>query len=96
MTATTNPTTYAFPFGLTIGGGATYSDKQYGNVANSKWIPGYTRWDAMASYGFGGRYSVQLNLQNLTDKLYFNRPYASHYAGIAPGRSATLAFNASF
>ena len=89
-------TTYAFPFGLTIGGGATYSDKQYGNVANSKWIPGYTRWDAMASYGFGGRYSVQLNLQNLTDKLYFNRPYASHYAGIAPGRSATLAFNASF
>ena len=89
-------TTYAFPFGLTLGGGAVYSDKQYGNVANSKWIPGYTRWDAMASYGFGPRYSVQLNVQNLGDRLYFNKPYASHYAGIAPGRSATLVFSARF
>ena len=89
-------TTYDLPFGLTLGGGATYADKQYGNVANTKWIPSYTRWDAVASYSFGGRYRVQLNVQNLTDKLYFNRPYASHYAGIAPGRSATLAFNASF
>ncbi len=89
-------TTYAFPFGLTIGGGATYLDKQYGNAANTKWIPGYTRWDAMASYAFGQRYSLQLNVQNLTDKLYFNKPYASHYASIAPGRSATLTFNVRF
>ena len=89
-------TTYAFPFGLTLGGGATYLDKQYGNAANTKWIPGYTRWDAMASYAFGQRYSLQLNVQNLTDKLYFNKPYASHYASIAPGRSATLTFNVRF
>lgn len=89
-------TTYAVTDGLTIGGGATYSSRQYGNVANSKWIPGYTRWDAMASYAFDERYSVQLNVQNLTDKLYFNKPYASHYAGIAPGRTATLALNVAF
>ena len=89
-------TTYAFPFGLTIGGGANYVDKQFGNAANTKWIPGYTRWDAMASYAFGERYSLQLNLQNLTDKLYFNKAYASHYASIAPGRSATLTFNVTF
>ncbi len=89
-------TSYAFPFGLTIGGGANYLDKQYGNVANNKWIPGYTRWDAMASYAFGERYRLQLNIQNLTDKLYFNKAYASHYASIAPGRSATLTFNVVF
>ncbi len=89
-------TTYQFPFGLTIGGGANYVSKQFGNVTNTKWIPGYTRWDAMASYAFAERYSVQLNVQNLTDKLYFNKPYASHYASIAPGRSATLAFNVAF
>lgn len=46
-------TTYAFPSGLTLGGGANYVDKQYGNAANTKWIPAYTRWDAMASYAFG-------------------------------------------
>ena len=89
-------TSYAFASGLTVGGGANYVDKQFGNVANSKWIPGYTRWDAMASYAFSPRYSLQLNVQNLTDKLYFNKAYASHYASIAPGRSATLAFNARF
>ena len=50
----------------------------------------------MASYAFGERYSLQLNLQNLTDKLYFNKAYASHYASIAPGRSATLTFNVTF
>ena len=89
-------TTYAFPFGLTLGGGANYVDKQYANVANDRWIDRHTRWDAMASYAFGERYSLQLNIQNLTDKLYFNKAYASHYAGIAPGRSATLAFNVRF
>lgn len=89
-------TTYSFASGLTIGGGATYSSKQYGDVANSKWIPGYTRWDAMASYAFGQRYTLQLNLQNLTDELYFTRAYASHYASIAPGRAATLTFNVKF
>lgn len=35
-------------------------------------------------------------MQNLTDKLYFNKAYASHFAGIGPGRSATLAFNVRF
>ena len=62
-------TTYSLPFGLTLGGGASYVGKQFGNAANTKWIPGYTRWDAMASYAFNPRYSLQLNVQNLTDKL---------------------------
>ncbi len=89
-------TTYSFASGLTVGGGATHASRQYGDVANTRWIPGYTRWDAMASYTFNPRYSVQLNLQNLTDALYFTRAYASHYASIAPGRAATLTFNAKF
>ena len=64
-------TTYVFPsIGLTIGGGASYVDKQYGDAANSKWIPSYTRWDAMASYAIQNNISLQLNVQNLTDKVY--------------------------
>ena len=89
-------TTYRFPFGLTVGAGANYSDKQYGDVANSKWIPSYTRFDAMASYAIQDNISLQLNVQNLTDKTYFTKAYASHYASIAPGRSATLALNVTF
>ncbi len=89
-------TTYSFPFGLTLGAGATYSDKQYGDAANLKWIPSYTRWDAMASYAIQENVSLQLNVQNLSDKVYFTKAYASHYASIAPGRSATLALNVKF
>ena len=63
--------------------------KQYGDVANTKWIASYTRFDAMASYAIQGNISLQLNVQNLTDKTYFTKAYASHYASIAPGRSAT-------
>lgn len=89
-------TSYRFPFGLTIGGGASFVDRQYGDTANSKWIPGYTRFDAMASYRIQDNVQLQLNLQNLTDKLYFTKAYSSHYASIAPGRSATLALNVNF
>ena len=89
-------TTYVLPFGLTVGGGASYVDKQYGDVANTKWIPAYTRWDAMVSYAIQDNISLQLNVQNLTDKTYFTKAYSSHYASIAPGRAATLALNVKF
>ncbi len=90
-------TTYVFPnIGLTLGGGASYVDKQYGDAANTKWIPSYTRWDAMIGYAIQDNISLQLNVQNLTDKVYFTKAYASHYASIAPGRSTTLALNVKF
>ncbi|MGN0862558.1 MAG: TonB-dependent receptor domain-containing protein, partial [Stenotrophomonas koreensis] len=81
---------------LSLGLGANYVDKQYGNVNNTKWIPSYTRVDAMLGYAFNPRTSLQLNVQNLTDELYFNKAYASHYAAIAPGRSASLTLNLKF
>ncbi|MGH8087317.1 MAG: TonB-dependent receptor [Stenotrophomonas sp.] len=91
-------TTWAPSFvpGLSLGVGANYVDKVYGNVNNTKWVPSYTRWDAMVGYQFNPQYSLQLNVQNLADKTYFTKAYASHYAAIAPGRSATLAFNFKF
>ncbi|MNY72691.1 ferrichrome outer membrane transporter [compost metagenome] len=44
------------------------------NNANSFVLPAYTRWDANLSYRFGHaqRYRVQLNVQNLTDKRYYD------------------------
>ncbi|MDM0074887.1 TonB-dependent receptor [Variovorax sp. J2P1-59] len=89
-------TTYLIMPGLTIGGGATYVGKQYGNVNNTKWIPSYIKYDAMVSYVVNKNFSLQLNLNNLTDKYYFDKAYASHYATVAPGRSATLTGSFSF
>jgi catecholate siderophore receptor len=71
--------------------------KVYANVNNNKYVPGYARFDAMASYALNKDISLQLNLQNLTDKLYFDKVSSPHYAGVAPGRSAlTLTANFKF
>ncbi|WP_076072513.1 TonB-dependent receptor [Sphingomonas montana] len=51
-------------------------------------VPGYWRFDARAAYRFSDAIELAVNVQNLTDKTYFNQVYTAHYAGIAPGRSA--------
>ncbi|WP_199099910.1 TonB-dependent receptor [Dyella sp. ASV21] len=79
-----------------VGGGAYYQDKVYGDTANTKWVPAYTRFDAMASYQVNPRLTLQLNVQNLTNKYYFDKAYASHYASVAPGRVGMLTANFSF
>lgn len=89
-------TTYELMPRLTIGAGAYYSSKVYGNTANTKWVPGYTRFDAMAAFRVNAHLSLQLNVQNLTDRLYFDKAYTTHYVSVAPGRSATLTANVKF
>ncbi|KFI06806.1 TonB-dependent siderophore receptor [Massilia sp. BSC265] len=89
-------TTYAVSRALTIGGGANFVDRQFANVNNTKYSPAYTRFDAMATYTLSPNVSFQLNIQNLTDKLYFDRVSSPHYAGVGPGRSATLMANLKF
>ena len=59
-------------------------------------IPGYTRFDANASYAFSPQVKLSVNVQNLTDKVYFTQAYSSHYATIAPGRSAFATLNLDF
>lgn len=86
-------TTYKVLPQLTLGGGAVYSDKVYGDVANIKWAPSYVRYDAMARYDVNKQVNVQLNVNNLSDKRYFTKAYASHYATEADGRNAVLSLN---
>jgi catecholate siderophore receptor len=89
-------TTYDILPKLTIGGGAFYVDKQYGNTANSVSIPSYVRYDAMAGYQIDKHLSLQLNVQNLTDKRYFDSAYTSHFARVAPGRLSFLTLNFTY
>lgn len=89
-------TTYAIGSQWTIGGGAYYQDKVFGNTANTKWVPSYTRFDAMVSYVVNPHLSLQLNVQNLANRYYFDKAYASHYASVAPGRAGILTAQISF
>lgn len=51
-------------------------------------VPSYWRFDARASYEFNDKVSLSVNVQNLTDKLYFSQAFSNHYATMAAGRSA--------
>ncbi len=86
-------TTYQVLPELTLGAGAIAMDKVYGNAANTKFVPGYVRYDAMARYNVNKNVDLQLNVNNLSDKRYFTKAYSSHYATEAEGRSAVLSVN---
>ena len=86
-------TTYKVLPELTLGAGAIAMDKVYGDAANTKWVPGYVRYDAMARYNVNKNVDLQLNVNNLADTRYFTKAYSSHYATEAEGRSAVLSLN---
>lgn len=88
--------TYTLLRRLTAGGGVYYMSKVWGSQPGNKWVPSYWRADAMASYHVGPHLDLQLNVQNLLDTVYYDRAYTTHYASIAPGRSARIALIALY
>lgn len=99
--AFTSWTTYRFPFGLSIGGGARYvgemSRHAKGRKDTPEHISAYWVADAMAKYDINEDTAVQLNGYNLTNKDYVN---AINKKGgrYIPGdsRSAVLSLNMKF
>jgi catecholate siderophore receptor len=78
---------------LTLGGGVYYVDKVWGNTNNTKFVPSYVRLDAYAEYEINKNVSLQLNVQNLADKRYFDRAFTTHMVSVAPGRLVTVTAN---
>ncbi|MBA1244004.1 TonB-dependent receptor [Pseudomonas japonica] len=89
-------TTYELMPKLTVGGGAFYVDDVYGDTGNTVYIPSYTRYDAMAAYKLNKTVDFQVNVQNLTDKTYYDKAYASHFATQAAGRTVLFSTNVHF
>ncbi|TGX55091.1 TonB-dependent receptor [Sphingomonas gei] len=59
-------------------------------------IPEYWRFDARLGYKISDQVDLSVNVNNLTDKTYFTQAYTSHYAAIAPGRSAFATIGLKF
>ncbi len=89
-------TTYQALPQVNVGVGAIAMDKVYGNADNTKLVSGYVRYDAMARYQVNKNVNLQLNVNNLSDKRYFTKAYASHYATEAEGRNAVLSLNFNY
>ncbi|HEU4616905.1 MAG TPA: TonB-dependent siderophore receptor [Gammaproteobacteria bacterium] len=88
--------TYSVLPSLEVAAGATFVDKRYGNTANTVWVPSYVTYDLAATLTAGSRTRLQLNVHNLTDEVYFTRPYTTHYATLGPGRQAVLTASFEF
>lgn len=78
---------------LNAGGGIYGMTKVWGSQVNNKWVPGYVREDIFANYEFNEHVNLQLNIQNVGDKLYYQQAYATHYAVPAPGRTGLFGLN---
>jgi len=94
---------------FSFGGGAFYASTMIGGYQDNRSatqttatkvivrsVPSYWRFDARLAYQFTPKIGVSANVQNLTDKTYFTQAYTSHYATIAPGRSAFATVSVKF
>lgn len=76
--------------GLSVGVGAIYVGARQANTGNTFELPSYTRWDANVAYRFGPaqRYKLQLMVQNLGDKRYYDSGGA--FVPTYPGAPRTI------
>ncbi|MBS7813626.1 TonB-dependent siderophore receptor [Roseococcus pinisoli] len=88
--------------GLMLGGGARFMGPMYANDANTTRIPGYSLFDASASYDlsrFGRQLegvSVQLTATNLADNRAVGGCWSASYCDYVPGRTVIGALRYSF
>jgi len=78
--------------GLTLTAGASYVTKRYVNPQDQGTIPGYTLYSASVGYATkidGNRASIQLSVDNLANKRYWNSAQQGTY-GTGMDRSAKL------
>lgn len=62
----------------------------------SNYLPDYTRIDLGASYLLTENTTLQLNIENLSDELYFPHAHGSHQASVGAPVNATFAVTSSF
>jgi len=70
-----------------------YASGTNGQTLIERAVPGWVRTDAMASYQVDRNVTVQFNVQNLANRVYYTTASSPHYAMMAPGRSAVLSAN---
>lgn len=79
-----------------LGLGATYQDESFIDNSNTAILPSYTRFDASAYYDVSDTMRVQLNVENLTDKLYYPNSHSTHQATVAAPFNARLSIIGGF
>lgn len=79
-----------------IGLGLTHQDESFINNGNTAVLPAYTRVDAAAFYEISDNLRVQVNIENLTDTLYFPNSHSTHEASVGAPINARFAITGRF
>jgi catecholate siderophore receptor len=82
--------TYQVTPRIGLGLGLTYQDDSFINQSNTATLPSYTRVDAAVYFDVFERLSLQLNIDNLADKLYFPNAHSTHQATVGESINARL------
>lgn len=81
---------------LGLGFGLSHQDESYINNGNTAILPSYTRVDAAAYYDISEDFRIQLNIENLTDELYFPNAHSTHQATVGRPLNARLSIISRF
>lgn len=88
--------TYQVNEALGLALGATYQDESFINNGNTAVLPSYTRIDAAIYYDVSEDLRIQLNVENLTDELYFPNAHSTHQATVGAPVNALLTVTGKF
>ncbi len=77
-----------------IGGGTAFTSHRFADTSDTAGVPAYVVFSAMASWSVNEHLELQVNLNNITDKLYYNGIYYTevdeNHAVPGPGRTLLL------
>lgn len=81
-------------FGLGLG--ATYQDEALTSDGSATFLPSFTRFDAAAYYDVNDDLRIQVNIENLTDTLYFPTSHSTHQATVGVPLNARFTVSGQF
>jgi catecholate siderophore receptor len=83
-----------------VGAGGNWLGARYADSGQTATIPGYVVWNAMTSYKLSRTVFLQLNINNLTNKLYYENSYytsaSENHVIPGAGRTARLTIRTMF
>ena len=83
-------TAYQITPEIDVGFGAVYASERFANNTNTRFLPDYWRFDAMAGYRFNEHVDVRLNILNLTNTTYYDSTHVGQHALVGAGKRGTV------
>jgi catecholate siderophore receptor len=81
---------------LGFGLGLVHQSSQFATISNAVRLPAFTRLDAAIYYNVSDAFSVQLNVENLTDARYYPSAHTDHNISTGEPINARLTARVKF